>query len=168
MPFCLSLHVQLFTQQYFSRDDACVFDCMRSERVKTRNEKLKVKQKRHACMQHCVHGRKNAFGLRNEFFSPRFSLFVIFLFLLRWLCLSLFAFKSTSFIFIENLVIHETIAGQERQQFYYVVKLHMDAFKWLDSIVVHISCSCNTEKKSNFIACFFCCNDGSFWLIGWT
>lgn len=66
------------------------------------NEKLKVKQIRHACMQHCVHGRKIALGPRNEFSSnPRFLLFVIFYIFVEVVGApksSLFAFKSIQFI----------------------------------------------------------------------
>lgn len=128
------------------------------------NEKLKVKQIRHACMQHCVHGRKIALGPRNEFSSnPRFLLFVIFYIFVevvhqRALFLLSKAYNLFYF-FIENLVIHETIAGQKQEQFYYVVKLHMDAFKWLVSIAHNAHFMQYTERKKIKFYCSLFCND---------
>lgn len=58
---------------------------------------------------------------------------------------------------------------QERQQFYYVVKLHMDAFKWLVSIAhraAHFMSMQHTERGKNIrFYCMLFCNDddGDSW-----
>lgn len=98
LPFCLSLFVQLFTQLYFSRDDACVFDCMRSERVKMKNWKSN-KYVMHAC-NIVFTVEKLLLGLEMSFQQSQISLVCDFL----YFCWggapksSLFAFKSIQFI----------------------------------------------------------------------
>lgn len=163
LPFCLSLFVQLFTQLYFSRDDACVFDCMRSERVKMKNWKSN-KYVMHAC-NIVFTVEKLLLGLEMSFPAiPDFSCLWFFIFLLRWLVhqRALFLLSKAYnlfYFFIENLVIHETIAGQKQEQFYYVVKLHMDAFKWLVSIAHNAHFMQYTERKKIKFYCSLFCND---------